>query len=75
MEKTYVTFGQVHTHRVGNVTLDCDCVAVISCANKRDGREKAFELFGDKFFTTYHEEAFDQGKLRFFPTGLIELKV
>ena len=66
--KTYVTFGQDHTHRVNGKTFDKDCVAVV------DGnREKVFELFGPKFCFEYPEEHWDEKKMKYFPRGYIEV--
>lgn len=71
--KTFITFGQVHTHRVNGKALDCDCVAVIESSDAQTGRATAFELFGDKFFTTYTEENFDHESMKYFPRGFIEV--
>jgi hypothetical protein len=71
--KTYVTFGQQHVHRVCNQTLDRDCVAVIECSSASDGREKAFEYFGNKFCFRYFETDFDPEIMKYFPRGLIEV--
>ena len=73
MKNHYVTFGQVHTHRVQGKTLDCDCVAVYKANSRKEGRDKAFELFGDKFFTDYHGEEFAQDSMKYFPRGFIYL--
>ena len=73
MPSTFVTFGQIHTHRVNGRTFDCDCVAVIECTDAEDGRRKAFEYFGQKFCFTYYEEQFDHDSLRYFPRGLIHV--
>lgn len=73
MAKTYVTFGQLHTHRVNNKTLDCECVAVINCESSEEGRELAFEYFDGKFCFEYPEEHFDMDSLRYYPRGLIEV--
>lgn len=75
MEKILITFGQQHTHRVNGITFDCDSVAVIEAENHKEGREKAFELFGDKFFTSYLEETFQRKHLIvYFPRGLINVE-
>ena len=71
--KTYVTFGQDHTHRVNGKTFDCDCVAVIHCDNAEDGRNKAFEYFGRKFCFEYPEEHFNHSSMYHYPRGLIEV--
>jgi hypothetical protein len=66
--KTFVTFGQGHTHRVNGKTFDCDCIAVV------DGdRAKVFEIFGPKFCFEYPEENWDESKMKFFPRGYIEV--
>jgi len=69
-KKTYITFGQDHTHRVNGVTLDCDCVAVILSG----GRERAFELFGPKFCFSYDEDKFDHSDMQYYPRGFIEVE-
>jgi len=74
MGKTYVTFGQGHTHRVNNKTFDCDCVAVIEASSSIEGREKAFEYFNGKFCFEYFDDAFDFDMLKYFPRGLIAVK-
>jgi len=68
--RLYVTFGQDHTHRVVNQTLDKDCVAVVKCATYAHGRDICFEYFGDKFATTYTEKEIAD-KMDFFPRGKI----
>lgn len=73
--KHYVTFGQAHAHRVQGKTLDCDTVAVYEAASWEEGREKAFDLFGDKFFTNYHGDEWNEAEmLPYFPRGYVYLK-
>lgn len=69
--KIYITFGQVHCHAIGGKTFDKDCVAVIKCESHGQGREIAFDAFGDKFFTSYEES--NMPKMEYFPRGFIEL--
>ena len=72
--KTYVTFGQVHTHSVNGKTFDKDCVAVIEAKSESAAREIAFEYFGDKWFTTYTDkEQMDRDVADFFPRGYIDV--
>jgi hypothetical protein len=71
--KTYVTFGQDHTHRINGHTFDCDCVAVIECDNEEHGRNLAFEIFKNKFAFEYHEEKFKESNMRFYPRGKIQV--
>lgn len=71
--KTYITFGQIHTHRHNGVTLNKDCVGVIEAENESKARELAFEWFAGKFATTYREKFIDSEFLNLFPRGIIEL--
>jgi len=73
MHKTYVTFGQDHTHRVNNETIDKDCVAVIKSEGPYEGREIAFELFGPKFCFEYPERYWKEDRMKYFPRGYIKV--
>jgi len=73
METTYVTFGQVHKHTIGDAIFDKDCVATISCKNASEGRQLTADAFGDKFFTTYHESEFDMDSMKYYPRGFLEV--
>jgi hypothetical protein len=68
----YITFGQIHTHSVNGKTFDKDTVAAIKCEDWNDGRNKAFEYFGDKFMTDYTEEQIKE-ILHYFPKGIISV--
>ncbi len=67
--KIYITFGQIHIHKINHKTFDKDSVAVLDCKDHAQGREIAFNLFGDKFFTTYTDEP----DIKYFPRGIIEV--
>jgi len=69
--KIYITFGQIHVHRVNCKTFDRNCVAVINCKDEKDGRAKAFEYFGPKFHNSYYEDQFKPEIMEYFPRGLI----
>jgi hypothetical protein len=69
--RTYVTFGQIHEHFIGDNYFNKDCVAIIECSSFKDGRKKTFELFGDRFFTTYFDESWNENNLKLFPRGYI----
>jgi hypothetical protein len=69
--KIYITFGQNHVHRVNNQTLDCDSVASIEAENESEGRKRAFELFGNKFCTSY--KTLESVHLEYYPRGIIEI--
>ena len=71
--KTYVTFGQNHTHSINGKTLDKDCVAVIESPNPQRGRDIAFELFDTKFCFEYSEDHWDDSKMSYFPRGYIKV--
>lgn len=71
--KTYITFGQVHYHKIDNRIFDKDCVAVIEAENASIGREIAFKLFGNKFCFSYTEDTFDYTSMKFFPRGFIQI--
>lgn len=73
MTKVYVSFGQIHAHRVSGQTFDKDSIAVIECEDYASGRAKAFELFGGKFHNCWLEEEFNEEKLSYFPRGLIKV--
>jgi hypothetical protein len=68
--KIYVTFGQSHIHKINGIVIDKDCIVEFEVKNHKEGREKAFGIFGDKFFTT-HEEI--NSVINYFPRGIIKL--
>jgi len=71
VNKYYVTFGQVHAHRVNDYTFDKDSVAVIQAKDFADGRKIAFELFSNKwaFFYTEDDIEKDDNFMKFYPRG------
>jgi hypothetical protein len=74
MAKHFVTFGQSHAHTVMGKKLNKDTVACFNAANAAEGRDKAFEYFGDKFFTDYHGDEFKIETLHYFPEGIVEIE-
>ncbi len=68
--KIYISFGQDHAHSVAGHTLDKNSIAVIQCKDHIDGRAIDFELFGDKFGTSYTEEEINKA-MHHFPRGQI----
>ena len=66
--KTYVTFGQSHIHQINGKIFNKVCVAIVD-----GGREKVFELFGNKFCFEYPENKWDESKMHFFPNGYVEV--
>ena len=71
MNKYYVTFGQVHVHRVNGKTFDCDCVAVIEAETEKDAREKSFDYFGSAWCFIYNN--IEKLDMEYFPRGLMEV--
>ena len=72
--KTYITFGQAHTHRVNGKTFDCDCVAVIEAPTAAHGRQLAHDNFGIKFCFSYPEDQWsEEDQLHYFPRGYLEV--
>ena len=70
--KVYVTFGFAHIHNVNGKVFNHNCVAEIDADDYFAGREKAFELFGPKFCTTYHK--LEDVNMKYYPRGLINVE-
>ena len=70
MNKTYITFGQVHVHRINGIMLNHDCVAVIKCKDEKEGRELAHQYFDDKWSFSHFDKIPD---MSFFPRELIKV--
>ncbi|KKN39801.1 hypothetical protein LCGC14_0739970 [marine sediment metagenome] len=69
MSKFYVSFGQIHAHRIGTVTFDCDSLLELEANSMAEVRAKVFESqIKDKFFTIYDEDNVD---FNYFPRGAI----
>lgn len=66
--KTYVTFGQVHSHEINGKLFDKDCVAIVN-----GNRDTVFEIFGRYFCFEYTEEEFDFNSMHYFPRGFINV--
>lgn len=66
--KTYITFGQDHSHTIGTQVFDKDCVAVVNLPE-----EEAREIFMPKFCFSYTEERWNPDDLNYFPRGLVIL--
>lgn len=70
---TYVTFGQIHCHNIDGKILDKDTVAVIPSKSEEQGRQRALELFGTRFFTTYYDDQWNESNLFYYPKGYVVL--
>lgn len=71
--KTYVTFKKDHIHSIAGHIFDKDCIAVINSRSVFHGRNKAFEIFGGRFYREYAEMEFNMDWIRYFPRGFIEI--
>jgi hypothetical protein len=71
MKKLFVTFGQVHVHKLGNVVYDKDCVAVIQADTYEEADTLAFALWNGKFHQHCPEDRWDESKMKYFPRGYI----
>jgi len=70
--KTYITFGQSHTHHMNGQLFDKDCVAIIEAPDKHQGRQLAHKFFGTAFCFSYPENNFDFTTMRYYPRGFIQ---
>ncbi|WP_417436450.1 hypothetical protein [Idiomarina abyssalis] len=68
--KQYITFGQSHSHRLGDTLFDKDCVATFPALNGTQGRRLAFKIFGDKFCFHYADQP---PFMEYFPRGFVEI--
>ena len=73
MAKHYVTFGLGQVHKINGNILDEDTVAVYEANSNAEGREKAFEYFGKKFFTDYHDTDWNEDKLKYYSKGYVKI--
>ncbi len=72
--KMYVTFGQLHCHRVNGKTFDADCVAVLEHQPSEDGRLIVNKYFGMKYCSAYEEGIWDDADMKFYLRGYINLR-
>lgn len=67
----FVTFGQDHIHMIEHAgrgkIVNKNCVAIV------DSRQHAFDLFGNKFSTSYPQFAFNMRNMRDYPDGFVIL--
>lgn len=67
--KIYVTLGQYHRHKIGDLNLDKDTLVEIDCVNPFHGKCRAQILFSNKFCAFYREKDLDE-ILTHFPKGI-----
>lgn len=70
--KIYISFGQSHAHRANGKTFDCDVLCEITCNDHAEGRQIAFDHFGNKFGTSYGEADLPN-IIHHFPRGAMPL--
>ena len=76
MKSFWVSFGQAHTHRVSNHTIDKDCLVELTAESKEAAHDKAMEMFNKIFHRVYDipADAKEKNKLlSYFPRGIIKL--
>lgn len=66
--KTFVTFGQIHIHKINGKIFDKDCVAIVN-----GDRNEVFEIFDRKFCFEYSEDEWDDSSIKYYPRGYIEV--
>lgn len=72
MNTYYITFGQVHAHKIMGVGLDKDTVLRVKAKNWTQAHGLAFALFGRRFGTVYDENDLNLG---YFPKGIVDLEL
>jgi hypothetical protein len=72
MKEYYISFGQIHRHKVNGYFLDANCLALIRADSHVEARDKAFHYFGSLFFTSY--ETLEKLNLAYFPRGIIDFE-
>jgi hypothetical protein len=73
MPKFYVSFGQVHAHRVNGQTFDCDVLCEIDAEDYAEAREQAHMVFGGAWSMLY--DATERPDIQhYFPRGVLPLE-
>ena len=72
MNNYFISFGQIHAHRVNGKTFDCDCLACIKAEDMESARQLAFDYFEGRWFTCYPEDQIED-ILHYFPRGIINV--
>lgn len=71
--KTFITFGQIHTHVVNGKTLDKDTVAVLEVPDFAHAVVLINLYFGTNYCFSYPEERWDEAQMKYFPKGYVYL--
>ena len=73
MAKIFITFGQIHVHKINDHTLDRDCVAIINGSTVEEADKLAFEWMEGKFHEHVPEQYWDDEDMKYYPRGYIEV--
>lgn len=65
---TYVTFGQIHVHKINGKTFDNNCIAKVN-----GGMKEVRELFGKEYSSMYSLEHLTPQMMSYFPRGVIKV--
>jgi len=69
--KYYVTFGQVHIHRIGDTVFDKDCVAVVDAYSIDHAMKILDKYFGERYSRIF--DNLDFVKMQYYPKGVKRL--
>lgn len=64
----YITFGQVHAHRIDGKTYDCDAVMLVKADNEITARLYVNALTGGKWAGIYTE---NDVQMHYYPRGVL----
>ena len=76
-----LTFGQAHSHIIGDKFFDKDCIALIESDGADQAREIAFDYFDNKWCFIYHDNHAESFRKtlenieKHFPRGIVNLNV
>ena len=73
MIDVFVTFGQIHAHKINGITFDCDSIMKMKATDELTARQWLVRELDNRYMTTYL--SVDADLLKFFPRGIIDSKV
>lgn len=73
MGKYYITFGQIHVHRVNGKTFDCDSLCEIEAETHRQAHDLAMDVFDRKFHNCHTAKKLPE-VIHHYPRGVIKLE-
>jgi hypothetical protein len=72
VSRYYITFGQIHLHKIGKVVFDKDSLACLLAKDREEAYGKAMKTF-DGLFHNIHDDSELEGILEFYPRGVIDV--